>query len=88
MINIVQRLKEDLTVIELIKLLKSAPEDLTGMGLYTLIPTDTLSTASRTSLDTINYCKEHDFIRVEKLGNKCFEFHLTGKGLAFLNSQS
>lgn len=88
MINIVQRLKEDLTVIELIKLLKSAPEDLTGMGLYTLIPADTLSTASKASLETISYCKEHDFIRVEKLGNKCFEFRLTGKGLAFLNSQS
>ncbi|MBL6445349.1 hypothetical protein JMN32_03460 [Fulvivirga sp. 29W222] len=88
MINIAQRLKADLTVIELIKLLKSASEDLTGTGQYTLIPSDTLATASRTAMDTINYCQEHEFIRVEKLGSKCYEFHVTSKGLAFLNSQA
>lgn len=87
MINIGQRLKEGLTVIELIKLLQSAPGDLAQSSGYILIPTDTLATASRTAQDTINYCKEHGFIRVEQSGKKCYEFYVTEKGLAFLRSQ-
>lgn len=87
MINIANRLKEDLTVVELIKLVKSAPGDIAQLQGYILIPADTLANASRTSQDTINYCKEHGFIRVEQAGKRCYEFHITQKGLAFLNSK-
>ncbi|MBL6445694.1 hypothetical protein JMN32_05200 [Fulvivirga sp. 29W222] len=83
MINIASRLKDDLTVVELIELLKSA----SNPSGYILVPFEVLSNASRGSHDTINYCKEHGFIRVEKSGKKCYEFYITAKGLAFLKSR-
>ena len=87
MINIASRLNGDLTVVELIELLKSAPGDMGNSSGYILVPFEVLSHASRSSHDTINYCKEHGFIRVEQSGKKCFEFFITEKGLAFLHSR-
>lgn len=88
MINIGERLQGGLTVVELIELLKGAPGDLAQSSGYILIPAGILATASRTAQDTISYCKEHGFIRVEQAGRKCYEFHITQKGLAFLNSKT
>lgn len=87
MINIEKRLKADLTVVEFLGLVLEAPRDLTGTRGYILITSDSLSEASRVSVDTINYCKEHDFIKVVPVSSRCHEYHITDKGVAFFNSR-
>lgn len=88
MINIEKRLREELTIVQLLKLLQSVPSDLTGRRGYILVPQDFLGNASRSASDTINYCKEHEFIEVKPMGSKCYELHITGKGLAFMRMNS
>lgn len=88
MINLSNRLQQDLTIVELIKLLKSAPGDISNPTTgYILVPASQLSEASKASRDTISYCEEHQFIEVRPAGKKCYEFRVTEKGLAFLRSQ-
>lgn len=87
MVNIENQLKQNLSVVEFLGLILTAPKDLSGTGPYILVPAGVLNAASRNTTETINYCKEHELIEVKPLGSKCYEFHITAKGAAFHRSQ-
>ncbi|UII29115.1 hypothetical protein LVD15_11985 [Fulvivirga maritima] len=74
------------TVFQFLKLIISASKDLTGWS-YVMVTRSLLAQLPKDTRETIDYCVQHEFVEVKKLGQS-HEYWITRKGREFYEMEA